>query len=242
MNDTTWVKLYRKSLANEVRRRDPTAWRLFETLLLLVDSQTGKWSGGRYQLVDADGYLNSSTIYKALKRLQKRGMILQSSNTRYTEISICKFSNYALNGNTSGKNEVKTREKPGNTLTRSKKLEVRSIDTKVSKSSSDELDSAHKWISALFEKDASRFKLTPKRKQKLKLRLNELGRDRFKQAYHAIAASNWHRGDNERGWKIDDDPYWLLGSAELAEKWANKFEEVEAASAPIDLSKVEIKV
>lgn len=132
MNDTTWVKLYRKSLANDVRRHDPTAWRLFETLLLLVDSRTGKWSGGRYQLVEADGSLNGSTIYKALQRLEAKGMVSVKSNTRYSEISICKWSHYTKVGNTSGNNEVTTNEQPSNTLTRSKEVRSKNIDTNVS--------------------------------------------------------------------------------------------------------------
>ena len=119
MNDTkTWIKLYRKSLVNEVRRHDPTAWRLFETLLLIVDSTTGKWAGGRFQLVEADGYLNGSTIYKALKRLEEHGMVQQRSNTRYTEISICNFCKYSSRGNTSSNTPGNT---SSNTLTRSKK-------------------------------------------------------------------------------------------------------------------------
>lgn len=124
MNDNYWVKLYRKSLANEIRRHDPTAWRLFETLLLLADG-SGKWSGGRYQLVEADGYLNGSTIYKALKRLEENEMISLSSNNRFTEIRICNFEKYKKGGNTSSNNEVTTNEQPGNTLNRIKNKELR---------------------------------------------------------------------------------------------------------------------
>lgn len=134
MNDTTWVKLYRKSLHNEVRRHDPTAWRVFETLLLLVDSRTGKWSGGRFQLAEVDGSLNSSTIYKALQRLEKNGMISVNSNTRYSVYSICKFGDYAKAGNTSSNNKVTTNGQQSNTssntLTRSK--EVRSKNNTMS--------------------------------------------------------------------------------------------------------------
>lgn len=238
MNDTTWVKLYRKSLHNEVRRHDPTAWRVFETLLLLVDSRTGKWSGGRFQLAEMDGALNSSTIYKALQRLEKNGMISVNSNTKYTVYSICKYSDYAKAGNTSSNNKVTTNGQQSNTLTRSK--EVRSKNN-TTLSSSNELNLAHEWICSLFGKNTNRYKLTTQRKQKLRLRLDELGRDRLKQAFQAIAASNWHRGDNERGWRIDDDPYWLLSSAEKAEKWANKFED-DTTVANINLAEVEINV
>ena len=238
MNDTTWVKLYRKSLYNDVRRNDPTAWRVFETLLLIVDSRTGKWSGGRYQLEAADGALNSSTIYKALKRLEKQEMISINSNTRFTEISICKYSEYARAGNTPGNTSSNT---PGNTssntLTRSKEVRSKNSNT----SSSDELNRAHEWICSLFGKNTNRFKLTTQRKQKLRLRMNELGRERLKNAFEAVAASNFHRGDNDRGWKIDDDPYWLLTSAEKAEKWANKYEE-KPIEQSINLAEVEIKL
>ena len=89
------------------------------------------------------------------------------------------------------------------------------------KSTSHELDVAHLWICTLFGKSVNRYKLTPKRRQKLKSRLKELGSEQIKQAYKAIFSSSFHRGDNDRGWRIDDDPYWLLENAERAEKWAN---------------------
>ena len=90
------------------------------------------------------------------------------------------------------------------------------------KSNSAELDRFHNFVCELFGKDKARFKLTPMRKQKLKLRLKELGDERLRQAFQNIAASAFHRGDNDRGWKIDDDPYWLVSNAEKAEKWSNK--------------------
>lgn len=235
VDDKSWVKLYRKSLSNDIRRHDPTAWRLFETLLLLVDAQTGKWSGGIYQLADMDGYLKSSTIYKALVRLEEAGMITKMSNTRYSEIHICNFTKHHQLGNTSSKNGRKTEGKQSNTLTRIENKEIRSIY----KSSSKELDRLHLTICELFSKNTNRYKLTPQRKQKLKLRLNELGEERLMQAFETIAASGFHRGDNDRGWKIDDDPYWLITSAEKAEKWANKYEEVNKYSGR--LSEMEIE-
>ena len=89
------------------------------------------------------------------------------------------------------------------------------------KSNSAELDRFHDFVCNLFEKDKTRFKLTPLRKQKLRLRLKELGEGRLRQAFTNIANSAFHRGDNARGWKVDDDPYWVTSSAEKAEKWAN---------------------
>lgn len=148
MDDDSWVKLYRKSLSNDIRRHDPTAWRLFETLLLLVDSRTGRWSGGIYQLTEADGYLKSNTIYKALNRLVENGMITKKSNTRYSEIHICKFAEYHKTGKTSSKNEVKTGYKPSKTLTRSKNKEVRNIK-EINKEKNDAFESLNSFWSEL---------------------------------------------------------------------------------------------
>ena len=110
-------------------------------------------------------------------------------------------------------------------------------------SSSKELDVAHLWICTLFSKNTNKYKLTPKRKQKLRLRLKELGNQGIKDAYNNIFMSNFHRGDNDRGWKIDDDPYWLLENAERAEKWANKetVETIDGIPTNIDLSKAGVR-
>ena len=106
-----------------------------------------------------------------------------------------------------------------------------------------QLDAAHMWICVLFGKNTNRYKLTPKRKQKLKLRLKELGADGIKNAFNAIYASDFHRGDNDRGWKIDDDPYWVLDNAERAEKWSNLSDSQKASdnNRNRDLTKLEIK-
>lgn len=110
-------------------------------------------------------------------------------------------------------------------------------------SSSKELDVAHLWICTLFSKNTNKYKLTTKRKQKLRLRLKELGNQGIKDAYNNIFMSNFHRGDNDRGWKIDDDPYWLLENAERAEKWANKetVETIDGIPTNIDLSKAGVR-
>lgn len=157
MNDTTWVKLHRKSLYNEIRRHDPTAWRLFETLLLLVDRTTGTWAGGIYQLTEADGYLNSSTIYKALIRLENNEMIVKKSNTRYSEIHICNFVEYHQTGNTSSPNQIQTKSKPSNTLTRIKNKELRNNSTaKNGVKKNDEFDSTYLQLNEFWSEKLGR--------------------------------------------------------------------------------------
>lgn len=97
--NTGWVKLHRQVLTNEIFRHDRTAWHVFQVLLLVCDKKTGKWSGGRFQLADLCNE-NPATTYKALKRLEKAKMVTLSSNTKYTTIYICKWSDFQEAGNT----------------------------------------------------------------------------------------------------------------------------------------------
>jgi predicted transcriptional regulator len=118
-----WVKLHRQVIDNDIFRHDPTAWHVFEILLLSADSKTGKWSGGMFQLADLCG-LNRNTLYKAILRLEETGMVNRSVNSRYTVYNISKWSEYQGNGKQSGKQPVNSQQTASNTLTRSKNKEL----------------------------------------------------------------------------------------------------------------------
>ena len=119
-----WVKLHRQILTNEVFRHDRTAWHIFEVLLVICDGKTGKWSGGRFQLADLCNE-KPVTTYKALKRLEKAKMVTLSSNTKYSEIRICKWADFQKDGNTKreqrSNNAVTTQEHSN----KNKEIEVR---------------------------------------------------------------------------------------------------------------------
>jgi hypothetical protein len=119
-----WIKLHRKILQNEIFRQDRTAWHIFEVLLIICDKEKGLWSGGRFVLADLCKE-KPSTMYKAIKRLEKAKMVTLSSNNRFTTIHICKWKEYQGNGNTSGNNQVTTKEQPSNTITRIENKELR---------------------------------------------------------------------------------------------------------------------
>ena len=125
-----WVKLHRQVLENEVFRHDRTAWHVFETLLILADSKTGKWSGGMYQLADMCE-IKRPTLYKAVQRLELTEMIKRSVNSRYTVYYICKWNEYQGGRETASKHSVNGEETASNTLTRNKnrELEIVSKDT-----------------------------------------------------------------------------------------------------------------
>lgn len=119
-----WIKLHRQALENEIFRYDKTAWHVFEVLLLAADKKTGSWSGGRFRLAELCD-MNSNTAYKALKRLEKAGMVTLESNNKFTQVYICKWGEYQGNSNTSGNNKLTSNEHQNNTLTRKEELRSR---------------------------------------------------------------------------------------------------------------------
>lgn len=210
-----WIKLHRQALDSKIRRQDPTAWRLFETLLLLVDKKTGTWEGGRRQLAYADGSIKEGAIYPALKRLERATMVTMTSNNQFTTICICKWNEFQTFSN----NDTTTKQQPNNTLTRSKNTEVRNIYK-----SNDlvKTQSIYDFYVQKFNKNSNTYKLTDKRKAKLKSRIKDAGEDMLKQAIENVASEPFYNGDNERGWKADLD--FIIRSYEQVERLAHLHE------------------
>lgn len=65
-----------------------------------------------------------------------------------------------------------------------------------------------------------KLRLTPKRKDKFRIRLEDAGFKMCARAIKNIAKSDFHRGENNTGWKVS--PEWLFNSYEKIEEWANK--------------------
>jgi len=157
-----WVKLHRKVLNNEIFRHDHTAWRVFEYFLLVADHKTGRRDYGRFQ-VARELDMNPSTLYKAIKRLEKAKMVTQESNNRYTVLSIVNWGQYQSSDNTIGNNKVTTKEQQSNTKQelRIKNKEIKPIPKKVKHlylegevSDKDITELADKY--SLYEKDVRR--------------------------------------------------------------------------------------
>ena len=81
----------------------------------------------------------------------------------------------------------------------------------------EELDAFQVFLEATERSD--RYKLTPKRLVKLRARLKEVGHDGWRQAVYAVAASPFHRGENDRGKRYDGLTDKWCRSAEDIEKW-----------------------
>jgi len=110
-----WVKLHRQLLENVDLMQDDTAYILFTKLLLLSNSKgeiayTGRDLAKRVNM-------NHSTMYKALKRLEKYQISKQLGKQRYTHIVICNWGKYQDTGKHFGKQTVNRRETDGKQTT-----------------------------------------------------------------------------------------------------------------------------
>jgi DNA-binding transcriptional regulator YhcF (GntR family) len=126
VNDQGWVKLHRKALNNKIWLHDPTAWRVFEYFLLIVDHKTGKRDFGRFQ-VARHLDINPNTLYSALKRLKSAKMITLTSNNRYSTIYILNWHSYQEPVNTSRQQLVNNRA----TLNKNRELRNNNVEIPV---------------------------------------------------------------------------------------------------------------
>jgi len=119
-----WIKYHRQILDNKLIQ-DHNCYIIFTGLLLLVDKDSGEYDTGRFTLSDRFK-MNPSTVYKALKRLEKKWkMVTLTSNNKYTTVKVVKWHDYQATGNTNGNNKVTTREQQGNTKQELKNRELR---------------------------------------------------------------------------------------------------------------------
>lgn len=208
-----WIKLHTQVVDNEIWRNDRTAWHVFEYLLLRA--YKGKPQGtvvtSRYQIADMVGG-NNNTIYKALKRLEKAKMVTISATNKRTTINICNWSQYQGNGNQSGNNKVTTKQQQSNTLIRIKNKERESNTVGLQK----QTRQVYQHFIKRFGKNENKYKLTDKRKLKIRQRLKDAGSEMLIKAIDNTADSNFHRGDNDRGWEADLD--FIIRSYEQVEK------------------------
>ena len=82
-----------------------------------------------------------------------------------------------------------------------------------------EMERVYRHYLDTFGTTAGRYKLTDKRKSKLRSRLQDCGADMIKEAIDHAHADYFYNGDNDRGWKADLD--FILRSYENVEKLAN---------------------
>lgn len=227
-----WVKLHRQILTNDIFRHDPTAWRVFEVLLVMVDSKNGKWSGGLYQLSDFTG-IKKDALYKALKRLEEAGMINRLVNARYTVYSICKWGEYQGNNDSSVNAQYTLGKQTVNAQYNSNKKENKNKKENNIKSKSDDVRPIYDFYIQSFGANDNQYKLTPARQAKIRARLKDAGAEMLTEAIKRTSESEFHRGSNDRGWRADLD--FIIRSYEQTEKLAG----MEVKNSEEDLFKKE---
>ena len=124
--DKTWVKLYRRAKDHDIIT-DPIAWTLFSWILMSVNRDTGSMKIGRLWLAERFK-ISASTIYKALKRLEKKyklvTLVTDKVTIKYTVVTVLKWRFYQ-DGNISGNNQVTIKGISSNTIQEYKNKELR---------------------------------------------------------------------------------------------------------------------
>lgn len=72
----------------------------------------------------------------------------------------------------------------------------------------------------LLARAKKKYRLTDKRRSKIRSRLDDAGYEMVKQAIVNCAKSDWHRGKNDNGWFANID--WICNSYEKVEEWCLK--------------------
>lgn len=213
-----WIKLHCKTLENDVFLRDPMAWRIFEYLLLraYMNRPQGRVVTSSYKIGNAL-YVTRSTVYKAVARLKNAKMVTTSVTGRATTYYICNWDNYQQEGSYSSTRSVATEYPLGSALNKNKIKNKENI-SRVSDETATRINELYELYLTEFETTAERFKFTPARKVKLRARVKDAGFDLVAQAIRNTAASAFHRGENERGWRANLD--FIIRSYEQIEKLA----------------------
>ena len=118
-----WVKLYRKTLDNEILF-DPNAWTIFSWLLLKVNEKGQKAIGRKW--ASKELHMREGTFYDALHRLEKKFQMIDlatdKATIKYTVVTIRNWRFYQY-GNRLGNNQptisqhsyiIENREEPLN--------------------------------------------------------------------------------------------------------------------------------
>lgn len=205
-----WVKLYRECLDHDMLANDNTAFIVFTKLLLRVKRNNGSYITGRFKLGELTN-LKPTTAWRALKRLENDKMVTLSSDNKKTLIRICNWEKWQGNGDTSGDNKVTTKGQQSDT-----KQEVRIKKEEYNTNVLVETQKVYDLYCKLFEKNPNTFKLTGARKMKIKTRLRQNGLAQIEEAIRNTAASQFHRGDNDRGWVANLD--FIIRSEEKVEE------------------------
>lgn len=217
-----YIKLHRSLVDHEIYSSDPTAAFLFITLLMLVDSDTGSYDGGRHMLAKRLK-LKPTTCYQALKRLERCTMVELSVNARYTQITVVNWHLYQRSMN--------AQRTPDDT-NKEKERYIGSTNVEPSSTQVDNQALFYQLVKLLGFTEQVQY--TPERQKKLKLRLRRYSHDQLRQAAKTIGGDPFLQGDNDRGVRYGTIDY-LLRNDEGVDRRLE-----EQSTSNVDLTKLEV--
>ena len=184
-----------------------------------IENITDKTGLSRYQQAEALKKLNEMGIVKTIVK----GIPAK----RYFKLDVKKLANKLLNNSQpslqkTDKLDVKKLATKNNNIkvinkNNNKNKELEGQGGK--ENSNKEMDMVYQHYLDRFGTTANRYKLTDKRKAKLRSRLHDCGADMLIYAIDHARADYFYNGDNDRGWKADLD--FIVRSYENVEKLAN---------------------
>ena len=217
MKTTGWIKLHRSFIDWEWYDQPNMVW-LFIKCLMLANHEDKKWHGidikrGSFitsyeNLSSKKAQVSVQQVRTALKRLKLTGEITIKTTNQYTHISINNYDEYqSLNtqNNKQITNKKQTDNKRITTTKELKNIRIKEIDMYVS------------LFNDLFE---TKYKVTNGRQSKLQARLKTYDYPQVETALRNLSTSDFHRGENDRGWKATPD--FLIRNDEKLDEWLNK--------------------
>ena len=155
-----------------------------------------------------------SKVGRFIDGLQTERMVNQKRTSKFTKISVVNWKKYQQDEH---QTNIKRTSNEHQTNTNNNVKNVK--NERIIKS--DDLvktQSVYDLFIKLFDKNPNTYKLTDKRKLKIKARLKDAGYEMLAKAIENTSKSEFHRGDNDRGWTADLD--YITRSYENVEKLA----------------------
>jgi hypothetical protein len=176
---------------------------------ITVEITPGQFIFGRHK-AEEELNIDGSTVYKWMKKLEEKGMILIVSNNQYSVITICNWATYQENESQEEQpknNQRTTKEQPKNNLRTTKEHKQEGKESKESKKGKEE------HMGKFFASEKPKSKETSPSLEEVRTYFSEKGyRDDIAvKAWNYYEAGNWHdiNGNKVRSWKQKMQSVWM---------------------------------
>ena len=224
-----FISLHRKILDWEWYK-NTNVFRVFLHLLIKANHQDQKWQGievkrgqriTSYENISTEiGDLSVHQVRTALNKLKLTGEVTSQSTSKYTVITITNYIDYQGNDNQRNSQVTSRRQADDKQVATNNNENNENNENKGTHTLSNwKGEYGEKYIEAFNKLFNSKFRLTPDRIKKLKLRFQTYDSEEISTALINLSKSKFHHGDNDRGWKADPD--FLIRSDEQVDKWLN---------------------